>query len=102
MIFSFGSGVLLGVRTDIANATPLNFGMLQDVQLDTQFTTKELYGQYQFPLAIARGQAKFTGKAKLAQISGLAFANFFFGTALSTGQLATSYAEAGTIPATPY
>lgn len=103
MIFSFGSGVLLGVRTDIALATPLNFGMLQDVQLDIQFTTKELYGQYQFPLAIARGQAKATGKAKLAQVSGLAFSNLFFGQALSTGQLATSYAEVGTVTAaTPF
>ena len=101
-IFEFGSGVLLGVRTDVANSTPMNFGLIQDCQLDISFTTKELYGQNQFPLAIARGQAKVTGKAKMAQISGLAFNNLFFGMTMATGQTATSFAEAGTIPGTPY
>jgi hypothetical protein len=97
-MFSFGSGVLLGMRTDIANATPVNFGLVQEVQLDLQFTAKELYGQYQFPVAIARGQGKATGKAKMAQVSGLAFNNLFFGGTLGAGQLATSYGEAGTVP----
>ena len=97
-MFAFGSGVLLGTRTDIANATPVNFGLVQEVQLDLQFTAKELYGQYQFPVAIARGQGKATGKAKMAQISGLAFNNLFFGGSLASGQLATSFGEAGTVP----
>lgn len=102
-MFSFGSGVLLGTRTDIANATPVNFGLVQEVQLDLQFTAKELYGQYQFPVAIARGQGKATGKAKMAQVSGLAFNNLFFGGALAGGQLATSFGEAGSVPASsPY
>jgi hypothetical protein len=76
-MFAFGSGVLLGTRTDVA---------------------KELYGQYQFPVAIARGQGKATGKAKMAQVSGLAFNNLFFGGTLASGQLATAFGEAGTIP----
>ena len=102
-IYSFGSGVLLGQRTDVANSTPVNFGLVQEVQLDLQFTTKELYGQYQFPLAIARGQAKASAKAKLAQVSGLAFNNLFFGQTLATGQLATSYGEAASVPSSsPY
>jgi len=98
-MFSFGSGVLLGQRTDIANATPINFGLVQEVQLDLQFTAKELYGQYQFPVAIARGQGKATGKAKMAQVSGLAFNNLFFGASLSAGQLATAFGEAQSVPA---
>ena len=97
-MFAFGSGVLLGTRTDVANATPVNFGLVQEVQLDLQFTAKELYGQYQFPVAIARGQGKATGKAKTAQISGLAFNNLFFGGSLASGQLTTSFGEAGTVP----
>ncbi|HZL59435.1 MAG TPA: hypothetical protein VFC38_07015 [Stellaceae bacterium] len=100
-IYSFGSGVLLGQRTDVANATPVNFGLVQEVQLDLQFTTKELYGQYQFPLAIARGQAKAQAKAKLAQVSGLAFNALFFGQSLTSGELATSYGEVGTVPGSP-
>ena len=102
-IYSFGSGVLLGQRTDVAGSTPVNFGLVQEVELDLSFTTKELYGQYQFPLAIARGQAKAQAKAKLAQVSGLAFNALFFGQSLASGQLATSYGEAGTVPASsPY
>ncbi len=86
-MFSFGSGVLLGTRTDVANATPINFGLVQEVQLDLSYTSKELYGQFQWPVAIARGQGKITGKAKMARISGIAFNNLFFGQTLATGQL---------------
>jgi hypothetical protein len=102
-MFSFGSGVLIGTRTDIANATPINFGLVQEVQLDLQFTAKELYGQYQFPVAIARGQGKATGKAKMARVSGLTFNNLFFGASLVPGQLATAFGEAQSVPAsTPF
>lgn len=98
-MFAFGSGVLFGTRTDIANATPVNFGLVQEVQIDLQFTAKELYGQYQFPVAIARGQGKASGKAKMAQVSGLAFNSLFFGSTMASGQLATSFGEAGAVPA---
>jgi hypothetical protein len=101
-MYQFGSGVLLGVRTDIANATPINFGLVQDVALDLSFTTKMLYGQYQFPVAIARGTAKFTGKAKMARISGLAWGSLFFGVTPAAGQQATAFGEAGVVPTTPY
>lgn len=101
-MYSFGSGVLLGTRTDVANATPTNFGLVQEVQLDISFSQKELYGQFQVPVAIARGTAKFTGKAKLARISGMAFNNLFFGQSLVSGQLATAFGEAATVPASPF
>jgi hypothetical protein len=102
-MYSFGSGVLIGTRTDIVNATPVNFGLVQEVTIDETASVKELYGQYQHPIAIARGTMKTTGKAKVARISGLAFANLFYGVTPSTGQLATSFAEAAIVPAsTPY
>lgn len=102
-MFSFGSGVLQGFRTDISNGTPINFGLIQEVNIDLGFDTKELYGQYQFPVAIARGKAKFSGKAKLARISGVAFGNLFFGITPVAGQVATAFAEGpNAIPATPF
>jgi hypothetical protein len=104
-LYSFGSGVLLGARNDVAlnTSTPYNFGLVQDVTLDLSFTVKELYGQYQFALAIARGIGKFTGKAKLAKISAGAFNALFFGQTLAAGQTATSYLEGPTaIPTTPF
>ncbi len=99
-MYSFGSGVLLGTRTDIANATPVNFGLVQEVTIEETATVKELHGQVQRPLAIARGTIKTTGKAKVARISGMAFANLFYGVAPLPGQFATSFAEAGTVAAT--
>jgi hypothetical protein len=101
--YAFAAGYLFGLRNDVANATPVRFGALQEVQIDIQYTLKELYGQNAFPLAIARGQGKIQGKAKFAQINGLAFNNLFFGQAQSAGQQATSVLEAATVPAvTPF
>lgn len=102
-MFAFGSGVLIGTRTDIATQTPVNFGLVQEVTLDLAFDTKELYGQYQFPVAIARGKAKFTGKAKMANISGVALGSLFFGITPVAGQTATAFGEGPTaIPSTPF
>jgi len=102
-MYSFGSGVLLGTRTDIANATPVNFGLVQEVTIEETATVKELNGQFQRPVAIARGTIKTTGKAKVARISGLAFGNLYYGVTPQPGQIATSYAEGPTaVPGTPY
>lgn len=102
-MYSFGSGVLLGTRTDIPGATPVNFGLVQEVTIEETATIKELTGQFQRPVAIARGTIKTHGKAKVARISGMAFANLFYGVTPSIGQLATSLAEAGAVPAaTPF
>lgn len=102
-MYSFGSGVLIGTRTDIVNATPINFGLVQEVTIDESATVKELYGQYQYPLAVARGTMKTTGKAKVARISGLAFGSLFYGATPVAGQLATAFAEAASVPAAaPY
>jgi hypothetical protein len=99
-MYSFGSGVLLGTRTDVANSTPVNFGLVQEVTINESATIKELTGQFQRPVAIARGTIKTTGKAKVARISGMAFANLFYGVIPTAGQVATSFAEADTVAAT--
>ncbi|HVI52914.1 MAG TPA: hypothetical protein VM661_17025 [Candidatus Sulfotelmatobacter sp.] len=102
-IYSFGSGTLWGVRSDTANATPIKFGTLHDVNLEFSATAKQLFGQYQFPVAVARGTSKITGKAKFAQVQGRAFAELFFGSALQSGQVTTANAEAASVPAAaPY
>ncbi len=98
-MYSFGSGVLIGTRTDVANATPVNFGLVQEVTIEEAATVKELYGQFQHPIAIARGTVKTTGKAKVARISGLAFASLFYGAQPQAGQLATAFAEVAAVPA---
>ncbi|MDB5361148.1 MAG: hypothetical protein JWO51_2445 [Rhodospirillales bacterium] len=96
--FAFGGGALYAVRTDIANVTPTRFGALQDVQLDFSGDLKELHGQGQFALALARGKAKIEGKAKFAQINGALFNNLFFGQTLTTGQSLVAQSEAALVP----
>lgn len=106
MQYSFGSGSLMGRKlttngVTATNPTPVRFGGLQGVNIDMSFTTKELHGQYQFPIALARGSGKVTGKAQFAQLNALALNDLFFGesTAPATGALATAVAEVGTVTA---
>ena len=100
MQYSFGSGVLYG-RSLVSNIpTPVRFGALQGVSLDFAFTTKELYGQYQFPIALGRGTGKITGKADFAQFNAQAFNDLFFGlTNPATGSVRTAVAETATVTA---
>src|SRR3984885_2995287 len=105
MQLGFGAGALWGNRTDVTGSGigPDQFGILQDVQFDWDWQTKQLYGQYQFPVDIARGQGKITGKAKFARIYGAIYGELFFGQTAATGQLTVSLNEPQTIPAgSPY
>lgn len=99
---SFGSGILYATPAG-ANATPLQFGALQDVTADESRTVKTLYGQYQQPLAIGAGEIKATVKAKMGYISAAVWASIYYGVTPSTGTLSLAQNEAGTVPAaTPW
>ena len=102
-MYIFGSGTLWGTRSDIPNATPQKFGALNDVSVEFSASSKHLYGQNQFPLAVARGTGKISGKAKFAQIQGRIYTDLFFGAQLQSGQVATANGEAAAVPAVgPY
>jgi hypothetical protein len=64
MQLSFGSGALWGERSDVTGSGigPRQFGVLQDIQIDFDWTNKELYGQLQFPVAIARAKARLPAR----------------------------------------
>ena len=99
-MFVFGSGVLIGTPQ---GGSPINFGLAQEISLNIATTTKALYGQNNFPVAIGSGTRKMTGKAKLARISGQALGNLFFGIAPSSGGAQTQFGEATSVPASsPY
>src|SRR5579862_365949 len=102
MQLAFGAGALWGNRSDVTGSGigPDQFGILQDVQIDWDWQTRELWGQFQFPLDIARGQGKITGKAKFARIFGAINGDLFFGQTPAAGQLTVSENEAATVPAT--
>ncbi len=99
-MFVFGSGVLIGTPS---GGSPINFGLVQEVSLNVATTTKALYGQFNFPVAIGSGTKKMTGKAKMARISGQALGSLFFGVTPAAGSTQTQFGEATAVPASsPY
>lgn len=99
----FGIGALWGQRSDVANVGPDQFAILQDNTVDFSFELKELYSQLAFPVDIARGKGKVTGKAKMARIFGALYADLFFGAATATGITTVAENEADSIPSmTPF
>ena len=95
-MYVFGSGVLIGTPS---GGSPINFGLAQEVTLNIATTTKALYGQNNFPVAIGSGTRKMTGKAKLARISGQALGALFFGATPTTGGVQTQFGEVTSVPA---
>ncbi|HEY3771330.1 MAG TPA: hypothetical protein VGN44_21835 [Candidatus Angelobacter sp.] len=104
-MFQFGSGTLWGFPVGgntAANPTPMKFGTLQDVSLDISGDVKQLYGQKQFPEAVARGKCKITGKSKFAAINGKMMNDLFFGQTVGTGMVQTALDESHAVPTTPF
>jgi hypothetical protein len=95
-MYVFGSGVLIGTPS---GGSPINFGLAQEVTLNIATTTKALYGQNNFPVAVGSGTRKMSGKAKLARISGQALGNLFFGVNPSAGGVQTQFGETTSVPA---
>jgi hypothetical protein len=99
-MFVFGSGVLIGTP---AGGSPINFGLAQEVSINIATTTKALYGQYNFPVAIGSGTKNMTGKAKMARVSGQALGSLFFGLTPGLGVTQTQFGEATAVPSSsPY
>jgi hypothetical protein len=104
-MFEFGSGTLWGFPVGgntAANPTPMKFGTLQDVSLDISGDVKQLYGQKQFPEAVARGKCKITGKSKFAAINGKMLNDLFFGQTMPAGMKQVSLDEIHSVPTTPF
>lgn len=69
MVIEFGSGVLYGnpvAGNQPALPSPFKFGVLQECMVDFKGDLKKLFGQYQFPVATARGKLEVNIKGKLA------------------------------------
>ena len=97
--YIFGSGSLFAVRTDIANATPTKFGVLQDVNVEMSGETKMLYGSQQFPVAVGRGKSKITAACKVGMFQMRPLSDLMWGTSYATGQQTMASGEAHSVPA---
>lgn len=108
MQLSFGAGRLIAYMTkDAAGATiavpqAVQFGVIQNADLDISFEEKLLYGSKQFPVAVARGKGTIEVKAKAAQIDGRMYGDFVFGSGSSAGELGLVPDYSTTVPSTPH
>ena len=105
MAVYFGSGTMFAKPVSgnlAANPTPMAVGVLQDCSIEITREVKELYGQNQFPVAIAPAKHKLTGKAKFAGIFGKQWSDLVFGQTTSASYKSVSLLQSGTIPTTPF
>lgn len=101
----FGAGKLIATPTQdalgnaILNPTPIAIAVLKEVSVDFDFETKTLHGEKQFAIAIARGKAKISWKAKSGDFSGAALGSLFLGSQPTASRKSTVIDEAKTVPA---
>lgn len=98
----FGIGALWGTRSDISGIGPDQFAILQENTIEFNYELKELYSQLQFPVDIARGKGKITGKAKTARVYGALYADIFFGQSYGTGEVTVTENENPTLATNLY
>jgi len=96
--FAFGSGTLIGKRTDVTGQPPCLLGTLQDVSLDFDRKIETLLGQYNTAVAAGGGEFKITGKAKFARLQATQINNLFLGQSLAANaMLEMTTGESGTV-----
>jgi hypothetical protein len=101
--YVFGSGTLIGKRTDVANTPPALIGTLESVEIDFDRKVETLLGQYNVAVAAGGAELKITGKAKFARLQATTINNLFLGQALSSsGMLEMATSEAATTATTTF
>ena len=81
----FGAGRFYGIN-NVANATPNQGIVVQDVGVTFKRDIKRLHGQNQLAVDVAAGMMTVTGKATLGGIAARFFNALMIGGTLSTGQ----------------
>lgn len=87
----FGAGEFFGIPlfdalgNIIANPTPVRVGTMQEMGLDLSGDIKELFGQNQFAVEVARGKTKLDGKVKGATINAATLDSLFLGQGRTAG-----------------
>lgn len=106
-MIQFGAGKLIATPlTDalgaaVTNPTPVAVAVLQDVSVDLDYETKSLHGENQFAVAIGRGKAKISWKAKTGSFAGGLLGSLFLGATPTASRKGAVIDEAKVVPATP-
>jgi hypothetical protein len=111
MEFLFGPGQLYVTPLTnadgsvIASPSPRKLGAFQDATFDNSAETKMMYGANQYPLAVGRGKAKLSMKAKMGQLSVDQWNAVFIGQPAQQSNQIVAAVNDNTgilIPATPF
>ncbi|HEX3747595.1 MAG TPA: hypothetical protein VHW09_26855 [Bryobacteraceae bacterium] len=100
----FNSGWAFQIDGDTV-PTPTQFKILQSASLDFKSTTKDLFGQNIFPVAVGRSQIKTEGKLKFADYQGRYIRDFVGApnnSLMVAGQTLVALNEAGTVGTSPF
>jgi len=85
--YAFGSGTLIGKRTDVTGTPPCLLGTLDSVSIDFDRKIETLLGQYNMAVAAGGGEFKITGKAKFARLQSTQINNLFLGQTLTASSM---------------
>jgi hypothetical protein len=85
--YAFGSGTLIGKRTDITGTPPCLLGTLDSVSIDFDRKIETLLGQYSMAVAAGGGEFKISGKAKFARLQSTQINNLFLGQTLAANSM---------------
>ncbi len=81
--YTFGAGTLLARRTDLATQQVSLLATIESWNIDLDQELIMLVGQYKFPVDIAPGEAKITGKIKQARVQSYLMNNTLLGQTVS-------------------
>lgn len=96
--YIFGSGTVIGKRTDVTLTKPALLGVLQDISLDFSRKIESLMGQYASPVSFGGGELSIKGKAKFGRFQATQLNNLFLnGTQTASSGLEMTTGEAGTV-----
>ena len=103
---AFNSGYAYQIGWRHTNPTPSQIKILQSASLDLKATTKKLFGQNVFPVAVGRSQISADGKLKFADYQPRMIRDFVGApnnSLMTAGQTLVNVNEAHSVPASsPY
>lgn len=98
--YVFGSGTLIGKRTDVTNTKPALLGTITEASVDFSRKIEPLVGQKSVAVAFGGGTLEIKGKAKFARYQATQINNLFLnGTLTASSGLAMATSEAASVPA---
>lgn len=94
---TFGAGRFFGIN-NVSNPTPSRAYVPQDMSIDFKQTTKELYGEKKFAVAIAASEISVTGKVTMGASNARMLNDYLIEGTSAVGQILEADKEAGTVP----